>query len=70
MKIKNVGSLFLYKGKLDNLTGTGHTAYLLILVDCLIQLKDEIPGTIKIIHQHCGRGTVWWSKKHRVNLYP
>lgn len=30
----------------------GHTAYLLVLVDCLIQLKDEIPGTIKIIHQH------------------
>lgn len=30
----------------------GHTAYLLILADCLIQLKDEIPGTIKIIHQH------------------
>jgi amidohydrolase len=29
----------------------GHTAYLLILADCLIQLKDEIPGTIKIIHQ-------------------
>src|SRR6185437_13826723 len=22
----------------------GHTAYLLILADCLIQLKDEIPG--------------------------
>jgi amidohydrolase len=30
----------------------GHTAYLMILADCLIQLKDEIPGTIKIIHQH------------------
>ncbi|MBS4209959.1 M20 family metallopeptidase [Bacillus sp. FJAT-50079] len=30
----------------------GHTAYLLILADCLIQLKDQIPGTIKIIHQH------------------
>ena len=29
-----------------------HTAYLLVLADCLIQLKDEIPGTIKIIHQH------------------
>lgn len=29
----------------------GHTAYLMILADCLIQLKDEIPGTIKIIHQ-------------------
>ncbi|KAB2329960.1 amidohydrolase [Cytobacillus depressus] len=30
----------------------GHTAYLLILADCLIQLKDQITGTIKIIHQH------------------
>lgn len=30
----------------------GHTAYLMILADCLIQLKNEIPGTIKIIHQH------------------
>lgn len=30
----------------------GHTAYLMILADCLIQLKDHIPGTIKIIHQH------------------
>lgn len=30
----------------------GHTAYLLILADCLIQLKDELSGTIKIIHQH------------------
>lgn len=30
----------------------GHTAYMLILADCLIQLKDEISGTIKIIHQH------------------
>jgi amidohydrolase len=30
----------------------GHTAYLLILADCLIQLKAEIAGTIKIIHQH------------------
>lgn len=29
-----------------------HTAYLLILADCLIQLKDKINGTIKIIHQH------------------
>lgn len=29
-----------------------HTAYLLILADCLIQLKDELPGTVKIIHQH------------------
>ncbi|GAA0593153.1 amidohydrolase [Virgibacillus siamensis] len=29
-----------------------HTAYLLILADCLIQLKDQIKGTIKIVHQH------------------
>ncbi|WP_338472070.1 M20 family metallopeptidase [Niallia sp. XMNu-256] len=30
----------------------GHTAYLLVLADCLIQLKSEVAGTIKIIHQH------------------
>lgn len=30
----------------------GHTAYLLVLADCLIQLKENISGTIKIIHQH------------------
>lgn len=30
----------------------GHTAYLLVLADCLIQLKESIPGTIKIVHQH------------------
>lgn len=30
----------------------GHTAYLLVLADCLIQLKNELSGTIKIIHQH------------------
>ncbi|WP_156288880.1 amidohydrolase [Oceanobacillus salinisoli] len=29
-----------------------HTAYLLVLADCLIQLKDKIHGTVKIIHQH------------------
>src|SRR5690625_7868049 len=29
-----------------------HTPYLLVLADCLIQLKDELHGTIKIIHQH------------------
>lgn len=29
-----------------------HTAYLLVLADCLIQLKDQIKGTVKIIHQH------------------
>lgn len=30
----------------------GHTAYMLVLADCLIQLKSELSGTIKIIHQH------------------
>ena len=30
----------------------GHTAYLLVLADCLIQLKSELHGTVKIIHQH------------------
>lgn len=30
----------------------GHTAYLLVLADCLIQLKEEWDGTVKIIHQH------------------
>lgn len=30
----------------------GHTAYLMVLADCLIQLKDELCGTIKIIHQN------------------
>ena len=30
----------------------GHTAYLLVLADCLIQLKSVLSGTIKIIHQH------------------
>ncbi|HHU19249.1 MAG TPA: amidohydrolase [Bacilli bacterium] len=29
-----------------------HTAYLLVLADCLIQLKSDLAGTIKIIHQH------------------
>lgn len=29
-----------------------HTAYLMVLADCLIEMKDDIPGTIKIIHQH------------------
>ena len=29
-----------------------HTAYLLVLADCLIQLKGNLAGTIKIIHQH------------------
>ncbi|MCB2711206.1 M20/M25/M40 family metallo-hydrolase, partial [Listeria monocytogenes] len=30
----------------------GHTAYLLVLADCLIQLEENIPGTIKVVHQH------------------
>ncbi|MDS9472539.1 M20 family metallopeptidase [Sporosarcina pasteurii] len=30
----------------------GHTAYMMILADCLIQFKSSIAGTIKIIHQH------------------
>lgn len=30
----------------------GHTAYLMVLADCLIQLKDEWKGTVKIVHQH------------------
>ena len=29
-----------------------HTAYLLVLADCFIQLKDELNGRVKIIHQH------------------
>lgn len=29
-----------------------HTAYMLILADCLIQLKGSLTGTVKIIHQH------------------
>lgn len=30
----------------------GHTAYMLVLADCLIELKDSFAGTVKIIHQH------------------
>ncbi|ARD46968.1 amidohydrolase [Sporosarcina sp. P33] len=30
----------------------GHTAYLLVLADCLIQLQSKLSGTYKIIHQH------------------
>lgn len=30
----------------------GHTAYMMVLADSLIQLKDEWNGTIKIVHQH------------------
>ena len=30
----------------------GHTAYLMILADSLIELKGEWSGTVKIVHQH------------------
>ncbi|MGP6138926.1 MULTISPECIES: amidohydrolase [unclassified Jeotgalibaca] len=30
----------------------GHTAYLMTLADCFIELKDEWAGTIKIVHQN------------------
>ncbi|MEO1768860.1 M20 family metallopeptidase [Candidatus Enterococcus ferrettii] len=29
----------------------GHTAYMMILADTLIEFKDELPGTIRILHQ-------------------
>jgi amidohydrolase len=29
----------------------GHTAYLMVLADCLIEWREHLPGTIKIIHQ-------------------
>ncbi|HAL09220.1 M20 metallopeptidase family protein [Mammaliicoccus vitulinus] len=29
-----------------------HTAYLMGLADALIEMKEELPGTVKIIHQH------------------
>lgn len=29
----------------------GHTAYMMILADTLIQFKDQIAGTIRVIHQ-------------------
>lgn len=45
-----------FKSKFDGIMHAcghdAHTAYLLVLADCLIQLKDSIQGTIKIIHQH------------------
>jgi amidohydrolase len=40
------------KGVMHGCGHDGHTAYLLVLADCLIQLKSEIAGTIKIVHQH------------------
>ena len=45
-----------FKSKNDGLMHAcghdAHTAYLLILADCLIDLKDQLTGTVKIIHQH------------------
>ncbi len=45
-----------YKSKNEGVMHTcghdAHTAYLMVLADCLIQLKDRFNGTIKIIHQH------------------
>ncbi|MFC3040579.1 amidohydrolase [Virgibacillus xinjiangensis] len=29
-----------------------HTAYLMVLADCLAELKNDMQGTVKIIHQH------------------
>lgn len=40
------------KGAMHACGHDGHTAYLMVLADCLIQLKDELSGTIKIIHQN------------------
>ncbi|CEG26334.1 amidohydrolase [Bacillus sp. B-jedd] len=40
------------KGVMHACGHDGHTAYLMVLADSLIQLKGELPGTVKIIHQH------------------
>ncbi|AQQ54637.1 amidohydrolase [Planococcus lenghuensis] len=40
------------KGVMHACGHDAHTAYLLVLADCLIRLKDKISGTVKIIHQH------------------
>src|SRR5699024_5906428 len=40
------------KGVMHACGHDGHTAYMLILADCLIELREELKGTIKIIHQH------------------
>lgn len=40
------------KGVMHACGHDAHTAYLLVLADCLIELREEISGTIKIIHQH------------------
>jgi amidohydrolase len=39
-------------GVMHSCAHDAHTAYLLILADCLIQLKNSLSGTVKIIHQH------------------
>lgn len=41
-----------------------HTAYLMVLADCLIQLKDELHGTVKIIHQHAEEVPPGGGEKH------
>lgn len=40
------------EGKMHACGHDMHTAYLMGLADALIEMRDEIPGTIKIIHQH------------------
>ncbi|SEL14976.1 amidohydrolase [Carnobacterium iners] len=40
------------KGTMHACGHDAHTAYLMVLADCLIELKAEIPGIIKIVHQH------------------
>jgi len=40
------------KGVMHACGHDGHTAYLMVLADCLIELKEYLPGTVKIIHQH------------------
>lgn len=41
-----------YDGVMHACGHDAHTAYLLILAESLIELKDELAGTIRIIHQH------------------
>lgn len=40
----------------------GHTAYMMILADTLIQFKDQIAGTIRVIHQPAEEVTPGGSK--------
>lgn len=40
------------KGVMHACGHDAHTAYLMVLADCLIQLKGQLNGTVKIIHQH------------------